>query len=81
MFSSGIASREPIPKLGVVANGRLNVCLPPLTRAVPGSPHNKLLCVVIPHPPSGELPKLPRGIIPGFTAASDTAQPLPQLIP
>ena len=40
-------STDPKPKLGVVANGRANTCLGPLTREVLGAPHNNPDCVSI----------------------------------
>lgn len=68
----------PNPRKGVVANGRANTCFGPFVRAVPGAPQRRSVCVSIPQPPSGEFPKFPFGIIPGFPATLDTAHALPQ---
>jgi len=61
---SSIPSIVPIPKKGVVANGRAKTCLGPLVRAVPGAPQSRSVCVSIPDPPSLVFPKFPRGTIP-----------------
>jgi len=67
----------PMPRNGVVGKGRWNNCLGPFILAAAGSPNKSSLWVSIAHPPSGELPKLPRGTRPTNSAAALQADPLP----
>jgi len=67
----------PMPRKGVVGNGRWNNCFGPGIRTAAGSPNKRLVCVSIAQPPSGELPKLPRGTRPTYSAAACQADELP----
>jgi hypothetical protein len=72
-------SIDPSARKGVVGKGLANNCLGPLNLAVAGSPNKSSLCVSMAQPPSGELPKLPRGTRPTNSAAAVQADPLPHV--